>query len=109
MAAASTPGRSSAEAETRFAGRHRSRAGIIICKLPLRGDARACRSSRGSLRATMPVRVVGVDHHRLIRDGVRAIFDRGSECGAVGESENSAEAVQLCRKSRPDIVLMDIG
>jgi len=57
----------------------------------------------------MPVRVVGVDHHRLIRDGVRAIFDRGSECGAVGESENSAEAVQLCRKSRPDIVLMDIG
>ena len=92
-----------------MAGRHRSRAGIIICKLPLRGDARACRSSRGSLRATMPVRVVGVDHHRLIRDGVRAIFDRGSECGAVGESENSAEAVQLCRKSRPDIVLMDIG
>jgi YesN/AraC family two-component response regulator len=44
-----------------------------------------------------------------VRDGVKAIFDRGSECGAVRESENSAEAVQLCCKSRPDIVLMDIG
>ena len=81
----------------------------FICKLSLRGDARACRSSRGSLRATMPVSVVGIDDHRLIHDGVRAICDRGSECGAAGESENSAEAVQLCRKSRPDIVLMDIG
>ena len=57
----------------------------------------------------MPVSVGGVDDHGLIRDGVRAIFDGGSECGAVGESENSAEAVQLCRKSRPDIVLMDVG
>ena len=63
----------------------------------------------GSLRATMPVSLGGVDDHGLIRDGVKAIFDRGSECGAVGESENSAEAVQLCRKSRPDIILMDIG
>ena len=57
----------------------------------------------------MPVSVVRVDNHRLIRDGVKAIFDRGSEYGAVGKSENSAEAVQLCRKSRPDTVLMDIG
>lgn len=57
----------------------------------------------------MPVSVVGVDDHRLIRDGGKAIFDRGSEYGALGESENSAEAVQLCRKSRPDIVLMDMG
>lgn len=109
MAAASTASRSSVGG------------GDSVCRTPpktgrnyhlqatLRGDARACRGSRGSLRATMPVSVVGVDDHRLIRDGVKAIFDRGSECGVVGESENSAEAVQLCRKSRPDIVLMDIG
>jgi DNA-binding NarL/FixJ family response regulator len=109
MAAASTPSRSSVGG------------GDSVCRTPpkpgrsyrlqatLRGDARAGRSSRGSLRATMPVSVVGVEDHRQIPDGVKAIFDRGSECGAVGESENSAEAVQLCRKSRPDIVLMNIG
>jgi DNA-binding NarL/FixJ family response regulator len=40
---------------------------------------------------------------------LKTILERGSECGLVGESEYSAEAVQLYRKSRPDIVLMDIG
>jgi DNA-binding NarL/FixJ family response regulator len=57
----------------------------------------------------MPVSVFLVDDHRVVRDSVKTILERGSECGAVGESEYSAEAVQLCRKSRPEIVLMDIG
>jgi DNA-binding NarL/FixJ family response regulator len=44
----------------------------------------------------MPVSVVLVDDHRLIRVGVQAIFEGALECSAVGESENSAEAVQPC-------------
>jgi DNA-binding NarL/FixJ family response regulator len=57
----------------------------------------------------MPFEVVLVDDHKLVRDGVRTILERGSEFQVVGEAETGADAVHLCRKSQPDIVLMDIG
>src|SRR3974377_2414298 len=57
----------------------------------------------------MPFDVVLVDDHKLVRDGVRTILERGAEVQVVGGAENGADAVHLCRKSQPDIVLMDIG
>jgi DNA-binding NarL/FixJ family response regulator len=57
----------------------------------------------------MPFEVVLVDDHKLVRDGVRTILERGADFRVVGEAENGTDAVQLCRKSQPDIVLMDIG
>ena len=53
--------------------------------------------------------VVLVDDHKLVRDGVRTILERSAEFRVVGEAENGADAVQLCKKAPPDIVLMDIG
>jgi DNA-binding NarL/FixJ family response regulator len=53
--------------------------------------------------------VVLVDDHKLVRDGVKTILERGSEFRVVGEADNGADAVQLCSKAQPDIVLMDIG
>lgn len=57
----------------------------------------------------MPFNIVLVDDHKLVRDGVKTILERGTEFRVVGEAENGVDAVQLCRKSQPDIVLMDIG
>jgi DNA-binding NarL/FixJ family response regulator len=57
----------------------------------------------------MPFAIILVDDHKLVRDGVRTILERGEEFRVVGEAENGADAVQLCRKSPPDLVLMDIG
>jgi DNA-binding NarL/FixJ family response regulator len=57
----------------------------------------------------MPFDIVLVDDHKLVRDGVKTILERGAEFRVVGEAENGADAVQLCRKSEPDLVLMDIG
>ena len=57
----------------------------------------------------MPFNVLLVDDHKLVRDGVKTILERGSEFKVVGEAEDGANAVQMCRKSAPDIVLMDIG
>src|SRR5690242_15481937 len=57
----------------------------------------------------MAFNVILVDDHKLVRDGVRTILERGSEFKVVGEADNGSDAVQLCRKSPPDIVLMDIG
>ena len=57
----------------------------------------------------MPFDIVLVDDHKLLRDGVRTILERGVEFHVVGEAENGADAVQLCKKTAPDLVLMDIG
>jgi DNA-binding NarL/FixJ family response regulator len=57
----------------------------------------------------MPFDVVLVDDHKLVRDGVKTILERGAEFRVVGETDNGAEVVHLCRKTSPHIVLMDIG
>jgi DNA-binding NarL/FixJ family response regulator len=50
----------------------------------------------------MPFDIVLVDDHKLVRDGVRTILERGVEFHVVGEAENGADAVQLCKKTTPD-------
>jgi DNA-binding NarL/FixJ family response regulator len=57
----------------------------------------------------MAHRIVLVDDHKLVRDGVKTILERGSEFEVVGEADNGSDAVPLCRKVEPDLVLMDIG
>lgn len=57
----------------------------------------------------MPYDVLLVDDHRLMRDGLRTILDLSPDFRVVAEADNGTEAVQLCRKLRPDLVLMDIG
>jgi DNA-binding NarL/FixJ family response regulator len=57
----------------------------------------------------MTYSVVLVDDHKLVRDGVKTILERGAEFRVVGEAEDGADAVQLCKKTSPDIALMDIG
>ena len=57
----------------------------------------------------MPYDVLLVDDHKIMRDGIKAILRHTDEFRVVGESENGTDAVQFCRRSRPDIILMDIG
>lgn len=57
----------------------------------------------------MAHRILLVDEHRIMRDGVKAILERNGEFVVDGEAGNGPDAVQLCRKSRPDLVLMEIA
>ncbi|MCL5743213.1 MAG: response regulator transcription factor [Acidobacteria bacterium] len=57
----------------------------------------------------MAYNVLLVDDHKMMRDGVKTILDRSGEFHVVAETDSGPEAVQFCKKSRPDIVLMDIG
>ena len=50
-----------------------------------------------------------VDDHKMMCDGLRAILERTAEFRVVGEAESGTEAVQFCKKSRPDLVIVDIG
>ena len=52
------------------------------------------------------VRVVLVDDHRLFRAGVRS--ELGDAVEVVGEAETVAEAIALVRRTRPDVVLLDV-
>ena len=44
-----------------------------------------------------------------MRDGVRTLLERGGEFKVVAECENGADSVQVCKKFKPDLILMDIG
>jgi len=57
----------------------------------------------------MPLQVLLVDDHKIMRDGIKAILGRGDEFTVCAEAENGPDAVQLARKLRPDLILMDIG
>ena len=57
----------------------------------------------------MPLDVLLVDDHKIMRDGIKAILNRSSEFRVVGEAENGTDAVQFVKKFRPHLVLMDIG
>jgi len=56
----------------------------------------------------MRVRVVLADDQTLVRAGFRALLENADDIEVVGEAANGAEAVELARSARPDVVLMDI-
>src|SRR5579864_3416411 len=53
--------------------------------------------------------VLLVDHHKILRDGLKAILARTGEFRVVGEADSGTEAVQVAKSHRPDLVLMEIG
>jgi DNA-binding NarL/FixJ family response regulator len=57
---------------------------------------------------TGPARILIADDHDLVRDGYQRMMDREPDLEVVGEASNGREAVELCRKLRPDLVLMDV-
>ncbi len=56
----------------------------------------------------MTIRVAIVDDQALMRDGFTMILDAQSDLDVVGDAENGRLGVELCRRTRPDVVLMDI-
>jgi len=54
------------------------------------------------------VRVLIVDDHAIIRQGLRAILEWDSEIRIIGEAPDGERALQMARKLCPDVVLMDL-
>jgi two-component system, NarL family, response regulator NreC len=53
--------------------------------------------------------VLVCDDHAVFREGVKQILSSQSDIDVVGEAGNGLEAVQLARRLRPEVVLMDIA
>ncbi len=60
------------------------------------------------MNPTPPIKVLLADDERLVRSGFKVLLDLEDEITVVGEATNGAEAVELVRATRPDVVLMDI-
>ena len=56
----------------------------------------------------MPIRVLIVDDHSVVRKGLRTFLSLDADFEIVGEASNGEEAVQQARLLKPDVVLMDL-
>ncbi len=56
-----------------------------------------------------PVRVLLADDHALVRAGIRALLESLHGVTVVAEAGNGSEVLELARKHRPDVVLLDIS
>jgi DNA-binding NarL/FixJ family response regulator len=56
----------------------------------------------------VPIRILCVDDHPLLREGVTALLASQPDMTLVAEASNSREAIEQFRKHRPDVTLMDL-
>jgi len=54
------------------------------------------------------IRILLVDDHTILREGIRSLLEKQTDIDVVAEAENGRQAVELVRQLKPDVVLMDI-
>jgi DNA-binding NarL/FixJ family response regulator len=55
-----------------------------------------------------PIRILLADDHTMFRQGLKEMLCTDGDIEVVGEAENGREAVEVCRKVLPDIVILDV-
>jgi DNA-binding NarL/FixJ family response regulator len=57
---------------------------------------------------TSPIRVLIVDDHEIVREGLETLLAEETSVTVVGQATNGAEAVALAASLQPDVILMDL-
>ena len=56
-----------------------------------------------------PITVVLVDDHTMMREGTRRLLEEDPDIKVIGEAQDGAEALSLCRHLRPQVIVLDIA
>ena len=60
------------------------------------------------MNAKSPIRILTVDDHPLLREGIAAVLGSESDLALVAQASNGREAIEQFRVHRPDVTLMDL-
>lgn len=60
------------------------------------------------MSASNPIRVMIVDDHGMVRKGLMAYLKHITDIELVGEARDGQEAIEMCEKLEPDVILMDL-
>lgn len=58
---------------------------------------------------TDAIKVLLVEDHKLMRVGLKSLFEEYPDINVIAEAQSAKEAIEKIRMSKPDVVLMDIG
>jgi two-component system, NarL family, response regulator len=61
-----------------------------------------------ALRHSESIRILTVDDHQLLREGIAAVLEGQEDMTLVAQASNGREAVESFRRLRPDVTLMDL-
>jgi DNA-binding NarL/FixJ family response regulator len=57
----------------------------------------------------MAIKVLIVDDHRIIREGIRSMLEREPDMKVLGEAEDGRSATRMARELGPDLIVMDVS
>jgi PAS domain S-box-containing protein len=83
---------------------------IPIALCPERPPDESCEAGpeRRIASESLPVRVLLVDDHRIVRRGLALLLAQQPDFVVAGEAGTGAEAIEVARRVHPDVVLMDV-
>lgn len=55
------------------------------------------------------IKIMMVEDHKLVRVGLRTLFEDGGEIDVIAEAEIAKDAIEKARLYKPDVILLDIG
>lgn len=58
---------------------------------------------------TNEIKIILVDDHKLLRDGLKNIIEQRSNMHIIGEASDGREAIKICSKLQPNILVMDVA
>jgi PAS domain S-box-containing protein len=75
-------------------------------------DSEVLRSPSSDIRpptAGHPLRVMLVDDHKVMREGVAILLNEQPDIEVIGQAGNGREAVSMARRLQPDVIIMDVA
>lgn len=55
------------------------------------------------------INIILVDDHKILRDGLKSLLEEKAHLSVIAEASNGREAIKLCSKLSPDVVIIDVS